>query len=201
MSSSLRASRVDDLLLLQLHSPDGLPRLTRSVVEELDDELARAAAEARPRGIVVTGTEQAFAVGASLEEVGALDALEGLRFAALGQRLLRRVETSPAPVVAAIRGHCLGGGFDLAMACHLRIAARDARFGHPGGSLGLITGWGGTQRLPRLIGPARAMDLLASGRIVTADEAYAVGLVSAVVAPQETLPTALARAGQPKRVP
>ncbi len=109
------------------------------------------------------------------------------------------IESCPKPVVAAIRGYCLGGGFDLAMACHMRIAGDDARFGHPGGSLGIITGWGGTARLPRIVGPARAVELLTSGRIIDAAEAHAWRLISRVVPPADVLATATDLAQQAKR--
>jgi enoyl-CoA hydratase/carnithine racemase len=96
------------------------------------------------------------------------------------------IERLPKPVVAAVRGWCLGGGFDLAMACHIRLAASDAQFGHPGGALGILTGWGGTQRLPALVGAARAREALATGRTISSDEALAWRLVSRV-APAEAL--------------
>jgi enoyl-CoA hydratase len=93
---------------------------------------------------------------------------------------MRTVANSPKPVVAAIRGYCMGGGLDLALACHKRIASSDAVFAHPGGSLGIITGWGGTQRLPRLIGRSRALELLVTGRRLDAEEAFACGLVQTI---------------------
>ncbi len=141
------------------------------------------------RVAVITGTEKCFAAGADLAEVGALRAAEALRFSAMGQRLMRRIEQNSKPVIAAIRGYCLGGGFDLALACRLRVAASDAVFGHPGAALGIITGWGGTQRLPRILGVggrAQAMEMLTSGQTITAAEAYTFGLVSRVV-PAETV--------------
>ena len=136
-------------------------------------------------GIVLTGTPQAFAVGANLAEVSALSPLDALRFSRLGQRLMQRVERYTKPIAAAICGYCLGGGFDLALACHVRIAAETAVFGHPGGSLGIITGWGGTQRLSRIAGRARCLEILTTGRTLTAAEAFASRLVSRVV-PAET---------------
>jgi enoyl-CoA hydratase/carnithine racemase len=152
----------------------------------LDGVTARAGL----RGVVLTGTDAAFAAGADLEEVSALTALEAVRFSALGQGLMRKIECSRLPVVAAIRGYCLGGGFDLAMACHLRVAATDAVFGHPGGSLGLVTGWGGTARLPRLVGHARALELLTTGQTIPADEAYAARLVNRLTSPDQTIAAA-----------
>lgn len=191
MDSSVRVSENERILLIQLESPDDFPRLTRSVLHQLSELLDGFASRPELRGIVLTGTDTVFAAGADLEEVSALTALEALRFSALGQGLMRRIERCRVPVVAAIRGYYLGGGFDLAMACHLRIAATDAVFGHPGGSLGLVTGWGGTARLPRLIGNARALDLLTTGQTISAQEAYAARLVNRLASPGETISTAV----------
>jgi enoyl-CoA hydratase len=106
------------------------------------------------------------------------------------------------PCIAAIRGHCLGGGLDLALACRLRVASNDAVFGHPGAGLGIITGWGGTQRLPRLLGPgacSRVMEMLATGRSIPAGEAYAWGLVNRVVEPDRVVEAAMAIVGKPSQ--
>jgi enoyl-CoA hydratase/carnithine racemase len=191
MGSSLRVSRYAGVLILQLDSPDGFGRLTRAVLEELEAQLRQAPATSDLAGVVLAGTERAFAAGADLAEVSALDALEALRFSAAGQRLTQRIERSPMSVVAAIRGYCLGGGLDVALACRLRVAAADAVFGHPGGSLGIVTGWGGTARLSRILGRARALELLTTGRTITGAEAYGWGLVSRVVEPTQVLATAL----------
>lgn len=192
MDSSLRVSENDGVLLIQLESPDDFPRLTRNVLRQLATLLdSSALRRGKLLGVLLTGSVTAFAAGADLEEVSALTAVEALRFSTLGQSVMRRIENLPRPVIAAIRGYCLGGGFDLAMACHVRIAATDAVFGHPGGSLGLVTGWGGTARLPRLIGNARALELLSTGQTITAEEALAMKLVSRVVPPEETLTAAV----------
>ena len=135
------------------------------------------------RAAVVTGTGKCFAAGADLAEVGALQAGEALRFSELGQSLMRKIERQAKPILAVIRGYCLGGGLDLALACQLRIA-----------SSGIITGWGGTQRLPRVMGPrgrARTLEMLPTARTITASEAYLWGLVSCVVPPNKVLETAL----------
>ncbi len=195
MDTSLRAATLDDVLLLQLENPDGYPRLTRAVLSELDrrlDALLTSPERHKTiRAIVIIGTPEAFAAGADIEEVAALTPVEASRFSTLGQSLMSKVERFPLPVIAAIRGYCLGGGLDLALSCRTRIAAGSSIFGHPGGSLGIITGWGGTARLPRLIGRSFALDLLTSGRTITADEAFACGLVSRVVSDDEVLSTAL----------
>ena len=192
MDSYVRHSLLEgNILFVQLGSPDNFPRLTRRVLGELHSIFECASGTARPRAVVITGSEQAFAAGADLEEVSELDSREALRFSALGQGLMNRVEKCPVTVIAAIRGHCLGGGFDLALACHVRIAGRDATLGHPGGALGLITGWGGTARLPRLVGAARAAELLTTGRTITAEAALAWRLVSRVVEPDRVVPAAI----------
>lgn len=191
MDSSVRFDLRGSVLLISLDSPDQFPRLTRGVLRQLLARIEAIVTQPLIRAVVVTGTTQSFAAGADLEEVSALTPIEALRFSALGQSLMRAIESCPKPVIAAICGYCLGGGFDLATACHLRIAGDDASFGHPGGSLGIITGWGGTARLPRLIGQARARELLTTGRIITAAEACAWRLVSRVLPPKDVLNVAL----------
>jgi enoyl-CoA hydratase/carnithine racemase len=166
------------------------------VLGELAATVQHAARDASVTALVLTGTTKCFSAGADLEEVAALSPLEALRFSALGQSVMRAIENVSKPVLAAIHGHCLGGGFDLAMACHLRIAAGDARFAHPGGSLGLMTGWGGTQRLPRLIGRSRAAELFSAGRAISAQEALAWRLVSRVTPPEATLAVTLQLANE-----
>lgn len=202
----LQQNLADGILCLTLQGPDEIPRLSHALLRELHDvfdqiaapasSLPRVAANTTPaysglHAMVITGTEKALAAGADLAEVSALTPVEALQFSALGQDLMRKIERCAMPIVAAIRGWCLGGGFDLALACHLRVAARDALFGHPGGSLGIVTGWGGTARLPRIVGRARAMELLVTGRSLTADEAFAARLVNRLVPPENVLPTAV----------
>jgi enoyl-CoA hydratase len=191
VDSSVRFELCGSVLLISLDSPDQFPRLTRAVLRELRSRFESIPADSAVRAAVITGTPQSFAAGADLAEVSALTPVEALRFSALGQSLMRAIESCPKPVIAAICGYCLGGGFDLAMACHVRIAGDDARFGHPGGSLGIITGWGGTARLPRIVGPSRAVELLTSGRIIDAAEAYAWRLVSRVVPSEQVLDVSL----------
>jgi enoyl-CoA hydratase/carnithine racemase len=192
--TDVRAEHGDGILVLSLDDPSGLPRLTRAVLATLRKDLAAARAAAEIRGVVLTGTSKSFAVGAHVGELAALTPAEAFSFSSLGQALMDEIERLPKPVVAAIRGYCLGGGFDLAMACHVRVAATDAIFRSPGGSLGIFTGWGGTQRLPRIIGRARALELLITGRTVSGEEAHRIGLASRLVEPGEVLSAALALA-------
>jgi enoyl-CoA hydratase/carnithine racemase len=164
--------------LLCLQSDDGTNRLSRACVLALTcavDELART-----PQPLIITGNRRFFSAGADLHEIAALSGPEAYEFSTMGQRLMRAIERFPAPVYAAICGYCMGGGLDLALACHRRIASRDAIFGHRGAALGLITGWGGTQRLPRLIGKAKALEIFVAAEKLHANDALRCGLVDAV---------------------
>jgi len=172
-----------------MRDPSGFPRLHRGLVFELLQAIQAFETDRLLRGAIISGADQCFAAGAELAEVAALDAAEAARFSALGQAVMRAIESSRKPLIAAIRGYCMGGGFDLALACHARIAAADAVFAYRGAALGIITGWGGTHRLPRTVGPrgrSLALDLMVTGRTLTAEDAYAAGLVSRVV-PAERL--------------
>lgn len=165
---------------LRLCSGDGMNRLTRATVLAIIEAIERLAAEARP--LILTGNEHFFSAGADLGEIAALDGPRALEFARLGQRLMNALDDFPAPVIAAVRGYCMGGGLDLALACELRIAAPNAIFGHRGAALGLITGWGGTQRLTRLVGKGRALQMFTAAEKLHASEALRIGLVNEIAA-------------------
>ena len=164
--------------MLRLESPDHTNRLTRSCVQALAGEIARLEDQATP--LILAGNAHFFSAGADLHEIAALRGPESYEFSRMGQWLMHAVERFPAPVVAAIQGYCMGGGLDLALACRHRIAAPHAIFGHRGAALGLITGWGGTQRLPRLIGKARALQMFLAAEKLHAQDALRIGLVDAV---------------------
>lgn len=168
-----------EAIILRLHSGDGTNRLTRRCVMALHDVMRELCADAKP--LVIAGNDKFFSAGADLSEIAALNGPSAYDFSHMGQGLMNAIEHFPSPVYAAISGYCMGGGLDLALACHLRIASPHAIFGHRGAALGLITGWGGTQRLPRLVGKARAMEMLVAAEKVTAGEALRMGLVDAVV--------------------
>jgi enoyl-CoA hydratase len=171
-------------LILKLECNDGYPRLERSVLSSIANAIEHLNHSPKLVGAVITGTEKAFAAGAEIAELATLAGAgpaAAFQFAREAQAVMNYVARSRKRVVAAIQGFCIGGGLDLALACHARTATRDAVFAHPGGSLGIITGWGGTQRLPRLIGKARAMEMFVSGRRVDAAEAQAWGLVDKIV--------------------
>ena len=184
----------NDVLLLTLEADDGYPRLERSVLDSLEREMARLASTPALGTCVITGTERAFAAGAEISELAVLDRSAGFEFARRGQRAMNSIAHAHKPVIAAIMGFCFGGGLDLALACHTRIAAEDAVFAHPGGALGIITGWGGTQRLPRLIGASLAIEMFITGRRLNAAEALACGLLDRVVHEPELWSVAIAEA-------
>jgi len=161
--------------IVRLRSDDGSNRLTRAIVLSLTEAVQQLAQQRRP--LVITGNDRFFSAGADLTEISSLDGASAYEFAKLGQALMQRIDDFPAPVCAAISGYCMGGGLDIALACRHRIASPHSIFGHRGAALGLITGWGGTQRLPRLIGKGRALEMLAAAEKVSAAQALQIGLV------------------------
>ncbi len=172
----------DPACILRLTSPDGTNRLTCACVFALTAAVEELKADMKTQlcPLIIAGDRQFFSVGADLNEIAALTGPEAYQFSAMGQALMNAIATYPAPVIAAIEGHCMGGGLDLALACHRRIAAPHAVFGHRGAALGLITGWGGTQRLPRLIGKGRALELFIAAEKISAARAREIGLVDAI---------------------
>ena len=169
---------VSSVRLLRLVSDDGTNRLTRDCVVSLTEKISELAREQAP--LLIAGNERFFSAGADLQEIAELTGPTACEFSKMGQELMARIEDFPAPVYAAISGYCMGGGLDLALACRGRVASPNAVFGHRGAALGLITGWGGTQRLPRLIGKARALALFVAAEKLTAEEAWQVGLINCV---------------------
>ncbi|MBV8206038.1 MAG: enoyl-CoA hydratase/isomerase family protein [Acidobacteria bacterium] len=165
-------------VLLRLSSPDGTNRLTQATLGALESALGRLALTPKP--VIIAGNEQFFSAGADLREIARLNPAAGYEFSRAGQKVMTQLDEFPATTIAAISGYCFGGALDLALACDIRIAARGAVFGHRGAALGLITGWGGTQRLPRLIGKARALQMFCAAEKLGAQEALRIGLVSAV---------------------
>jgi len=172
----------DGAAWITINRPTKLNALDRRTVEELGQAARAALGAPEVQGIVLTGAgERAFVAGADLREMAALGPLEAQAFAGLLHETLEAFERSTKPVIAAVNGFALGGGCELALACHVRIAAESARFGQPEVHLGLIPGAGGTQRLPRLVGRGRALDLILSGATIDAAEALRIGLVERVV--------------------
>jgi len=191
----LNVEHHDGVARITVSRPDKLNALNAATIAELDGAIASLVGQSDIGALVITGAgNKAFIAGADIAELRGLSALDAERFAARGQALMRRIETASVPVVAAINGFALGGGLELALACHIRYASENARLGLPEIKLGLIPGFGGTQRLPRAIGRARAIEMMLSGEPVDARTAERDGLVQAVVAPDELLPKATALA-------
>jgi enoyl-CoA hydratase len=180
----------DGIAQVTLNRPEALNSLSVALLGELDAVTARIEREAGIRGAIVTGAGRAFAAGADIEEISRLDREAGAAFARRGQGVFARIERLEKPVVAAVNGFALGGGCELAMACHLRFASSKAKFGQPEVKLGILPGFGGTQRLPRLVGRGKAIELTLHGGHVSAEEALRIGLVNEVVEPDELLPRA-----------
>ena len=176
--------RDHDRAVLQLVSPDGTNTLGISRISALHrvvEDLKAEAENGSLKRLIIAGNNKFFSAGADLNEISQLTASQALEFSRAGQALMLAIDQFPGPVVAAIRGYCMGGGMDLALACDYRIAAPNAIFGHRGASLGVITGWGGTQRLPRLVGKPRALQMFLLAEMVKTEEALKIGLVDAIV--------------------
>jgi enoyl-CoA hydratase len=195
--SNLRVERRPPLAVVTLDRPKALNALNAATLAELESAFEELAADTAVRVVLLTGTGgRAFAAGADIRELEALAAEEARAFALRGQGVLRRIETLGKPVIACVQGFALGGGCELAMACTLRLAADDARFGQPEVKLGIIAGYGGTQRLPRLVGRGGALKLLLTGATIDAQEALRIGLADEVVPTGELMTRAEALAAE-----
>lgn len=178
---TLQTSREGAVETLTLHRPEALNAINAQMLDELDGELNRLHADTDLRCVVVTGSgEKAFAAGADIAAMAPLDASQATAFSAKGQSVLDKLASLSCPVIAAVQGFALGGGCELAMACDVIVASSRAKFGQPEVSLGVLPGFGGTQRLVRRVGWSVALDLCLTGRRIGADEALRVGLVSQV---------------------
>lgn len=188
--STLIVDKKDDgIAVITINRPDKLNALNAAVMGELDAALTELENDVTVRGLIVTGSgEKAFVAGADIAELAKATPIEAREVGMRGQRVFDRLERFKGPVIAAVNGFALGGGCELALACHVRIASQSARLGTPEVKLGLICGYGGTQRLPRLVGRGRALEILLSGEMVNADEALRIGLVNRV-APKDALMT------------
>lgn len=184
-----------------LNRPAKLNAIDPVLLEQLESALHRAASDRQVQGLVITGAGRAFSAGADIGFLNSAPPLEVRAFAQHAVRVNHLVETLGKPVVAAINGPAFGGGLELAEACMLRVAARDARLGHPEVRIGAIAGFGGTTRLARLVGRGRAAELLLLGMLISADEALAIGLVTRVVAPEDLEPSATALVREIARAP
>ncbi|RJP80056.1 MAG: crotonase [Candidatus Zixiibacteriota bacterium] len=179
----------EGIAIVTVNRPKALNALTVATVGELLAVFQRVKDDPHVRGVILTGAgEKAFVAGADIGEIHNLDGLGGARFALNGQEMTNHIQHLGKPVVAAVNGFALGGGCELAMACHVRFAAENARFGQPEVNLGVIPGYGGTQRLARLVGLGRALELCLTGDMVDAPEAYRLGLVNKVYPAAELIP-------------
>ncbi|NIM19053.1 MAG: enoyl-CoA hydratase [Candidatus Latescibacteria bacterium] len=192
----IRFEKRDQVAYISLNRPKVLNALNAATIEELEKAFKEAADDDGVRVMVLTGSgDKAFAAGADIAELAGKNAMSGAATAETGQHAFRLLEAMGKPSIAAVNGYALGGGCELAMACTIRIASEKARFGQPEVNLGLIPGYGGTQRLSRLVGKGIALDLILTGRTIDAQEALRIGLVSRVV-PQEELMAAVNETAQ-----
>jgi enoyl-CoA hydratase len=182
---NLTVEIAERIATLTVNRPDKLNALNAATIGELGAAIDDLRARPDVAGIILTGAGRAFVAGADITELASQTPDAARARALRGQSAFRRFETSPKPVIAAVNGFALGGGCELALACHVRIASEMAKFGQPEVKLGLIPGYGGTQRLPRLVGRGRALQMLLTGEIIDAAEALRIGLVSRVVAAAE----------------
>lgn len=181
----------DGIGYVTVNRPDKLNALNRKVMEELNACFEDLLRNDEVRAVILTGAgEKAFVAGADINELAVQSPVEGKETSLRGQRVLDLIENLGKPVIAAVNGYALGGGCELAMACTLRVASENARFGQPEVKLGIIPGYAGTQRLPRLLGKGRALEMILTGEPITAQEAYRIGLVNQVVALKDLIPNA-----------
>jgi enoyl-CoA hydratase len=189
MYQTLVASLENGIYTLTINRADKLNALNKEVMKDLDIAVNEIESNKAIRAAIITGSGQkAFVAGADISEFVGLTANEGIKLARTGQEIFFKIENCSKPVVAAVNGFALGGGCELAMACHFRIASENAKFGQPEVNLGLIPGYGGTQRLVQLIGKGRALEMMLSGSLIDAATALHFGLVDQVVPPEVLLP-------------
>jgi enoyl-CoA hydratase len=187
--TNLLTSLEGGIFTVTINRPDKLNALNQQTLKEIREAFAYAVENPEIKGVILTGSgPKSFVAGADISEFANLSAEDGVRFAQNGQDIFKQIESCPKPVIAAVNGFALGGGCELAMACHMRIASENAKFGQPEVNLGLIPGYGGTQRLTMHIGRGRATELLMTGDIVNAADAYRVGLCNYLVKPEELIP-------------
>jgi enoyl-CoA hydratase len=176
------------LMKITINRPSSLNALNTRTITELGEAIEAAKNSSEVAGIIITGAgEKAFVAGADISEIAGLNEMNGRKFAEIGQKIFEDIQNCEKPVIAAVNGFALGGGCELAMACHMRVASANAKFGQPEVNLGLIPGYGGTQRLTKLVGSGKALELMMTGDIIKADEAYQIGLVNHVVADNKEL--------------
>jgi enoyl-CoA hydratase len=197
VETTVRIETQDRLAVVTIDRPSALNALNMQVLGELLAVLDRIESDPRVGAVILTGGgNRSFVAGADIAEMRGMDPAAARDFSGRGQHVCGRLEALSKPVIAAVNGFCLGGGCELALACHLRVAARSARFGQPEVKLGLIPGFGGTVRLARLVGRGAALELLLTGEMISAEEAWRIGLVNRLVEDQELLPACRALAAE-----
>ena len=169
--------------IVTFNRPASRNSLSIATLSELDSLLSILVNKPALKTLIFTGVENVFLSGANIRELSSLDSVTAREFSSLGQKLFQRLTDAPQLTIAAINGYCMGGGLDFALACDIRLAASTAVFAHPGARLGIITGWGGTQRLPRLIGKARAIEFFVTARLLVSNEALRIGLITGIFDP------------------
>ena len=180
-----------DIAILRINRPEALNAMNVDVISELSKMIDILAADESIKVVVITGAgERSFCAGADISYMVNIDPMQAERYATSAQDIINRIDRLEKPVIAAVNGFALGGGCELAMACDIRIASSNAKIGQPEVTIGIPPGWGGTQRLMRLIGPAKAKELIFTGKMITADEAYQIGLVNKVISlePDDKVP-------------
>jgi len=180
-----------DIAILRINRPEALNAMNVDVISELSKMIDILAADDSIKAVVITGAgERSFCAGADISYMINIDPMQAERYATSAQDVINRIDRLEKPVIAAVNGFALGGGCELAMACDIRIASSNAKIGQPEVTIGIPPGWGGTQRLMRLIGPAKAKELIFTGKMIMADEAYQIGLVNKVISlgPDDKLP-------------
>ena len=186
----LKVEHKGGITILTISAPKTLNALNSSILKELGDFIGKL--DASTRVLIITGDgEKSFVAGADISEMAHLNEPQGVEFGRLGAQVFRAIETLPIPVIAAVNGYALGGGCELAMACDIRICSNNAKFGQPEVGLGIIPGFSGTYRLPKLIGQGYAKEMIYTGKAIRADEALRIGLVNAVYAPEELMGKAI----------
>ena len=187
MYETIKYEKNEQIAVITVNRPKAMNALNSQVLEELYDAFVQAEQDADLRAVILTGEGKAFVAGADIAEMSELNSVEAREFAKKGHRLMNCIDNVEIPVIAAVNGFALGGGCELAMACDIRIASAKAKFGQPEVGLGLIPGFGGNLRLPRLVGKGMAKYLILSNDMIDAAEAYRIGLVQKVAAPEELL--------------
>ena len=186
----LKIERNDGITVMKISAPKSLNALNSTILKEMDDFIGHL--DKATRVLILTGDgEKSFVAGADISEMAHLDEPQGFEFGRLGAQVFRRIETLPIPVIAAVNGFALGGGCELAMSCDIRIASSKAKFGQPEVGLGIIPGFSGTYRLPKLIGQGYAKEMIYTGKVIRSDEALRIGLVNAVYEPEELMDKAM----------